>query len=86
MPGYIALGDLTGCYSALSGATGSHARRAEVLAQHVANAIQRTIRRGWDFDKGGNGSAKKIDGLIALTMAYDRSQHRPPAAAFLGWI
>lgn len=55
------------------------------LAQHVANTLQRTSRRGWRFDRGGNGAAK-IDGLIALTMAYDRSQNRAPAAAFLGWV
>ena len=27
-----------------------------------------------------------FDALVALTMAFDRSQHRTPAAAFVGWL
>ena len=53
----------------------------EVLAQHVANAVQRSSRRGWRFDKPSDGV--EIDGLIALTMAWDRSQHREAPAEFL---
>jgi hypothetical protein len=48
------------------------------------NAIQRSSRRGWRFDKPSE--ATKIDGLIALAMCWDRSQHREPETAFLGWL
>ena len=55
-----------------------------VLAQHVANAIQRSSRRGWRFDKPSD--TVKIDALIALVMAWDRSQTHAPETAFLGWL
>lgn len=56
----------------------------EGLAQHIANAIQRQTRRGWRFDKPAE--TVKIDGLVALVMAFDRSQHVEPATEFLGWL
>jgi phage terminase large subunit-like protein len=54
------------------------------MDQHVANAIMRQTRRGGRIDKPAEGV--KIDSLIALTMAFDRSQHTEPETAFHGWL
>jgi phage terminase large subunit-like protein len=55
-----------------------------VLNQHIANAVQRSTRRGWRIDKPAEGV--KIHGAIALVMAVDCSQHVEPAVVFHGFL
>ena len=54
------------------------------LAQHVSNAVQRSTRRGFRFDKPADTT--KIDGLIALTMAFAPPQPVEPAVVYHGWL
>jgi hypothetical protein len=52
--------------------------------QHAANAVQRNTRWGFRVDKPAE--AVKFDALIALVMAFDRSQHIEPPTQFHGWL
>jgi len=54
------------------------------LALHAANAVRREGRRGWRLEKPDRQSP--IDSLIALAMALERAEHRPPEVRFVGWL
>ena len=54
------------------------------LNAHVAAAVARHGRRGWRIDKAGR--ADKIDAVVALCMALDRTENRPQPAQLIGWL
>ena len=54
------------------------------LTVHAANTVARHSRRGWRLDKPDDRTPN--DGIIALCMAVDAAENRPPAVKLLGWI
>jgi phage terminase large subunit-like protein len=55
------------------------------LNEHVAAAVAKHGRRGWRIDQAERGA--NIDGLIALTMAYEaRTAPEPEPTKVLGWL
>jgi phage terminase large subunit-like protein len=55
------------------------------LNEHVAAAVAKHGRRGWRIDQAERGA--NIDGLTALTMAYEAATApEPPATQVLGWL
>ena len=42
------------------------------------------IEQGWRIDKAGR--ADKIDAVIALCMALDRTENRPAPTRLVGWL
>jgi phage terminase large subunit-like protein len=56
------------------------------LNAHVHAAIARHSRRGWRIDRPSRGAGAQIDGVMALLMALDRSQHVEPPVRLLGWL
>jgi phage terminase large subunit-like protein len=56
----------------------------ERLNAHVASTIARHSRRGWRVDKANRSD--KNDGVIALCMALDAFENRPPPTRLIGWL
>ena len=54
------------------------------LAQHAANTIARSSRRGWRIDKPDDRTPN--DAIIALCMAVDAAENRPEPVRLLGWL
>jgi len=54
------------------------------LNAHVHDAVAKQTRRGWRLDRPPGGA--KVDGVIALAMAHDRSQQVPQKLQLLGWL
>jgi phage terminase large subunit-like protein len=54
------------------------------LAQHAANTIARSSRRGWRLDKPDDRTPN--DAIIALCMAVDAAENRPEPVRLLGWL
>ena len=55
-----------------------------VLDLHVANAVAKPTPRGWRLVK--RADAAQIDACIALAMACEVAEHRPPTPRLIGWI
>ncbi len=55
----------------------------ERLNAHVAGALLRDTRRGPRIDKR---PGHNIGGSMAVTMAWDRHEHKPAEVKLLGWI
>jgi phage terminase large subunit-like protein len=54
------------------------------LAQHAANTIAKSSRRGWRLDKPDDRTPN--DSIVALCMAVDAAENRPEPVKFLGWL
>jgi phage terminase large subunit-like protein len=54
------------------------------LRQHSANTIARHSRRGWRVDKPNLRTPN--DGVVALAMALDRLENRPPPPPLPVWV
>jgi phage terminase large subunit-like protein len=56
----------------------------EELAQHAANTIAKSSRRGWRIDKPDDRTPN--DAIVALCMAVDAAEQRPEPVELLGFI
>ncbi len=54
------------------------------LTAHVMAAVAKDTPRGWRIDK--TTSRVNIDACVALAMAVERAEQRPPPVELLGWI
>lgn len=54
------------------------------LAQHAANTIAKSSRRGWRLDKPDDRTPN--DAIVALCMAVDAAENRPEPVKLLGWL
>jgi phage terminase large subunit-like protein len=54
------------------------------LTKHAADMIARHSRRGWRVDKPTKET--NVDAIVALCMALDRLEDRPPEVKVLGWV
>jgi phage terminase large subunit-like protein len=54
------------------------------LAQHAANTIAKSSRRGWRLDKPDERTPN--DAIVALAMAVDAAENRPEPVKLLGFL
>ena len=54
------------------------------LNAHVAAAVARDTPRGWRLDK--TKGTEQIDAVVALAMAVEAAEQKPPPVELLGWL
>jgi phage terminase large subunit-like protein len=54
------------------------------LAAHAANTVARHSRRGWRIDKPNDRT--HIDAIVALALAVDAFENKPPPVKFYGFV